>query len=327
MFKKINIKWLAVSFVALLAIVVIVTLIDNKATTNRNRTFNSELTSIDTSKVTAISVYPKLKKDKIELIKTGKDWYVTIDNKKYVADENSILNILATLASMKATRVAAKDKSAWGEFEVTDSAASHVMINEGKKVTADLYIGKFSYKQPKDANPYMQQRGTLTSYVRLAGEEEVYAVEGILSMAFNRDANDFRNHTLIKSENEKWTRLTFTRPDGSYSLTKQNGRWMVDGLLADSAAVAGYFNSISWLSNGSYIDESLIQSPTASLELSIEVENLPQPIRIKAMNADTTNVYAISSSLNEGNYFSGKASGLLEKIFVEKTKFLTGKNN
>jgi hypothetical protein len=323
MFKKLNIKWLVAVFATLLVIVVIVTLIDKKSTTNRNRTFNSELTDIDTNKVSSIIIYPKSKKDFIELIKVKDTWQVTIGNKKYNADENSLKNIIVTLGSMQATRVAAKDQADWAEYEVTDSAATHVMVKEGKKVVADLYIGKFSYKQPKNANPYMQQRGTLTSYVRLADEEEVYAVDGILSMAFNRDANDFRNHTIIRSEKEKWTKLTFVCPDGPYYLTRQNDHWMIDGLLADSSSVAEYLNSISWLSNGSYIDESLVESALPDFQLTIEGENLAQPITVKALKADTANVYAIVSSENTGNYFSGKNSGLIEKLFVEKSKFQT----
>jgi hypothetical protein len=322
MFKKLDIKWLVGIFATLLVIVVIVTLIDKKSTINHNRTFNSELTNIDTANVSAIIIYPKSKKEHIELVKTDEIWQVTIKNKKYNADENSLKNIIVTLGSMQATRVAAKDKSAWAEYEVTDSAATHLIVKEGKKVTADLYIGKFSYKQPKNANPYMQQRGTLTSYVRLAGEEEVYAVDGILSMAFNREASDFRNHTIIKSEKEKWTKLTFIRPDGPFYLNKQNDRWMIDGIMADSASVAEYLSSISWLSNGNYIDESLVETNAMVYQLSIEGENFTQPINIKALKADTSNVFAIASSLNEGNYFSGKNSGLMEKIFVDKSKFL-----
>lgn len=326
MFKKLDIKWLAGIFAALLIIVIIVVLVDKKATTNRNRTFVSELTSIDTAKVTAIIIYPKAKEESIELNKSGKDWQVSIGNKKYIADENSILNILGTIGTLKATRVAAKDESGWKEYEVTDSAASHVIVKEGTKIIADLYIGKFSFKPQKNANPYMQQGGgSLTSYIRLAGEKEVYAVEGILSMIFNRGADDFRSHTIIKSEKEKWTKLSFVRPEGPFYLTKKGEQWMVDGIMADSAAVAEYLGAVSFINNGNFIDESLIRSSTPDFQLIIEGENIIEPIKVQAFKADTTNAYAILSSMNTGNYFSGKGSGLTEKIFVNKEKFLLKK--
>jgi hypothetical protein len=321
MFKKINIKWLAVVFVLLLAVVVLVTLIDNKSTINQNRTFNSQLTDFDTSKVNSLIIYPKSKKEKIQLIKTGKDWNIAIGKKSYTAEENAVKGMLNSLFALKATRIAARYKSQWNEFEVSDSSATHVQLMADKKTVADIYIGKFSYKQPENANPYMQQRGTMTSYVRVAGDDEVYAVEGILAMAFNREANDFRNHTLIKSQKENLTKLNFSSPGGSFNLIKKGKSWMVDGLIADSATVASYLSSVAWLSNSNFIDESLIESNSPDYELTIEGDNMPQPIKIKAFRADTANVYALNSSLNEGSYFSAKASGLMDKIFVDKSKF------
>jgi hypothetical protein len=293
MFKKIDIKWLAIVFVVLLALVVLVTLIDTKSTINQNRTFNSQLTDFDTVSVSSISIYPKSKNEQIQLI--------------------------------KATRVAAKDKKAWGEFEVTDSAATHVQLMTNKKIVADIYIGKFTYKQPENANPYMQQRGIMTSYVRVAGKNEVYAVEGILGMSFNREANSFRNQTLIMAAKENLTKLNFSMPGGSYNLIKQNNKWMVNGLLADSASVDSYLSSISRLNNSNFIDEPILESTSPDYTLTIEGDNIPQPIKIKAFKADTANVFALTSSLNEGSYFSAKASGLMEKIFVDKTIFLQEK--
>jgi hypothetical protein len=322
MFKKISIKWLAVVFVALLALVVLVTLIDTKSTINQNRTFNSQLTDFDTATVSSIVIYPKSNKRQIQLIKAGKGWNITVGKKSYAADENIVKNMLYSLIALKATRVAAKDKSAWGEFEVTDSAATHVQLMTDKKIVADVYIGKFSYKQAENANPYMQQRGIMTSYVRVAHSKEVYAVEGILSMAFNRDAKDFRNQTLVNSEKENWTKLVFTRPEGTYNLIKQNSKWMVNGLLADSASVASYLTSIARLNSSNFIEEQAMESTSPEYTLTIEGNNIPQPIKIKAFMADTANAFALTSSLNEGSYFSAKASGLMEKIFVDQSKFL-----
>jgi len=96
---------------------------------------------------------------------------------------------------------------------------------------------------------------------------------------------------------------------------------MVDGLLVDSASVASYLGSIAWLNNSNFIDESLVQSTSPDYNLTIEGDNIPQPIKIKAFRADSANVYALASSLNEGSYFSAKASGLMDKIFVDKSKF------
>jgi hypothetical protein len=323
MFNKIKTKWLVVTFVILLILSAIVLISNNsKSTISRNRTFKSELTDFDSAKVSQIYIYPKNKNTNIILSKSGKDWKVTVDNKKYNADPNTIKGMISTLLNLRAIRVAAKNKSEWAQYELTDSAASRVQLVEGKKTVVDLYLGKFSYQQPKNTNPYYyQQQGKMTSYVRLAGDKTIYAVDGLIAMSFNRKANDFRNRTIIHSNKEAWNRLVFNGPDKTYELNKQGNNWTIDGLAADSASVSKYLSSLAWLSNSNFVEESVMTSDKPLYTLSIEGENMPKSIKVSAFPADTTNQFAISSSLNEGAYFSGGKNGLFDKIFVGKEYF------
>jgi hypothetical protein len=93
---------------------------------------------------------------------------------------------------------------------------------------------------------------------------------------------------------------------------------MVDGFLADSTAVDKYLSSIAWLSNSDFIDEAVLEKTEPDYILSIEGNNMPVAIKIKAFKTDTVNMYGITSSINEGTYFSGKQSGLMNKIFIAK---------
>ena len=166
----------------------------------------------------------------------------------------------------------------------------------------------------------MQQQGTMTSFVRIEGDKNVYAAEGIIGMTFNRRPDDFRNKMLVKSQKERWNRLTFMRQEETFSLTKQGENWTIGGLMADSTIVARYLSAMAWLSNSDFIDyEGDTSSPSHTL--SIEGENMSAPIKIFAFIADTANKYAITSSMNEGTYFSGSKSGLFDKIFVSKEYF------
>jgi len=124
----------------------------------------------------------------------------------------------------------------------------------------------------------------------------------------------------VKSQKERWNRLTFMRQEETFSLTKQGENWTVGGLMADSATVAKYLSAIAWLSNSDFIDYNGDTS-TPSHTVSIEGENMSAPIKIFAFVADTANQYAITSSMNENTYFSGNKSGLFDKIFVSKEHF------
>ena len=326
MFNKINSKWLIGIFAVLLTLSVLVVLLNHsKSTASKNRTFKSEIVDFDTANVTRITIIPKTGGEPIDLLKSTDVWKVRINNKEYNADPSAIKGMLTSLIMLRATRIAANSKDQWAKYEVTDSAATHVMINEGKKVVADIYLGKFSYQQPKNANPYMQQQGTMTSYVRIAGDKHVYATDGMIAMSFNRQPNDFRNRTLILSNKEKWNRLAFTAPNNSFDLTKQGNNWMIDGLAADSASVASYLSSLSRLSSSAFVKESVRTSENPLYTLSIEGENMIRPIIIQAFPADTVNMYAITSSLNSGSYFSGSKNDLFNKTFKSKEYFLPNK--
>jgi hypothetical protein len=324
MFNKIKIKWLIITFSALLILAVAALISNNsKSTISRNRTFKSELTDFDTTKITQICIYPKLKNETIILSKSGDDWKVMVEDKEYNADPNTIKGMIHTLLNLRATRLAANDRAQWAEYELTDSAASRVQLLAGKNTVVDVYLGKFSYQQPKNVNPYdYRQQGKMTSYVRLAGHKEVYAVDGFIAMSFNRKADDFRNRTIVRSEKETWNRLSFTGPDHTFDLVKQGNQWTIGGLLADSASVAKYVGSLAWLSNSAFVEENVMLSDKPLYTLSIEGENMASPIKISAFPADTLNKYAISSTLNEGAYFSGSSNGLFEKIFVGKENLL-----
>lgn len=323
MFNKINIKWLIGSFAVLLLLSVLVVLLNHsKSTASKNRTFKSEIVDFDTANVSRITIIPKTGGVPIDLVNSKNIWKVRINDQEYNADPSAVKGMLTNLKSLRATRIAANSKDQWSKYEVTDSSATHVMLNEGKKVVLDIYLGKFSYRQPKNTNPYMyQQQGTMTSYVRIAGDKHVYATDGMITMSFNRQANDFRNRTLIRSDKEKWNRLEFTTPESSFRLTKQGNSWMIDGLTADSASVVSYLSSLSRLNSPAFIEESVRTSENPLYTLSIEGENMALPIKIQAFPADTVNIYAITSSMNEGSFFSGN-NNFFNKIFVAKENFM-----
>jgi len=244
MFSKINTKWLAGIFLALLLLAVIILIRNNsKSGVNRNRTFTSQLTDFDTSNISIMMVYPKAGGEPIQFDKEANNWKISIGGKKYNADGGMLEGMILNLQTLHAIRIAAKGKDQWTKYEVTDSLATRVQLMTNKKKVADIYIGKFSYKQPKNPNPYIQQQGTMTSFVRIEGDKNVYAIEGIIGMAFNRRPGDFRNKMLVKSQKERWNRLTFMRQEETFSLTKQGENWTVGGLMADSATVAKYLSA------------------------------------------------------------------------------------
>lgn len=300
MFRKINSKLLISVFVVLLAFVVIVELMDSR---KGNRTFKSDLVDVIADDVTSIELYPKaVSGSLIRLFKENDKWKVESDGKTYNADGPGALRMINELNDMKPKSVAATGKDRWKQFEVTDSLGTRVKLMSGNKVLADLVIGKFSFSQPNNT----------TSYVRLSEDKEVYGVNGMLAMSFNRHLNTFRDRTIIKSDKNNWTKLSFSYPaDSSFVLEKRENKWMIGDMQADSAKVAQYFTRIANLTDGNFADGKPSVSPTH--HLSIEGKNMMQNVEITGYYEGPDN-FVLESNQNPDTWINSKTTA--NKVFV-----------
>lgn len=294
-----------------------------------DRTFKDKILLNDTTDITSITIVPRLEMDhKITLTRNGDGWTVAKGEKTVVADGAAIANILEQLAAMKPMRVAATHADQWKTYELTDSLSTVLTINYGKRKSQQVYIGKFNYKQPQGQNPYamygQQPRGTMTTAVRTSGDKNTYIVEGFLGMAFNRDINDFRNKSVIRSNAIDWTKLSFSYPaDSSFEMVKEAGVWKIDGTDIDSAEAAGFVNTISHLNSYSFADD-VKPAGTPLYSLTVEGNNFSRPIKLDVCaSADSTVGYLIQSNMNTEAVFSDPdGSSVVNRVFVPKSKFL-----
>lgn len=323
MFNKLNTRALLILVLVLLVIVFVIKYFDAK---KGDRTFKSELVTIDTSRVDEILFFPLNNvQETVNLKKSGNHWELKLDDKYVKADSRVVNNLLTMLLNLKPERVAATNESQWDKYEVGDSTGVQVQIKQSGEVVSDLIIGKFSYQQPEagsqQQNPYQQQKGKMTSYVRLNKENEVYAVDGYLKMNFTMDMNNYRDKTLVNVSKNDITKLMFDYPaDSSFTLVKEGENWMVDGMQADSVEMVSYISSVSRIMNYDFVD-NVKYSGNPIYKLTIEGNNF-SPVILTAFPADTTNKFIITSSVNPDGKFSGAKSGLTEKIFTAKGRFI-----
>ncbi|MGB5895633.1 MAG: DUF4340 domain-containing protein, partial [Ignavibacteriaceae bacterium] len=218
MFKKASNNLLGLVFVILLLVVVILFFFDPG---KNERTFREVLVDIDTSAVTQILIFSKANNyQPIKVFKQNNKWLVELKNGKTASvTEQKITQTLSELTSIIPKRLAARNKEKWGEFQV-DSAGTRVQIFEGDDRSLDIVIGRFNYQQ---------QLQSVSSYVRLHKDVDVYEVDGFLALTFNKDADAFRDGTVIKDDSNSWTKLQFDYPaDSSFILNKINSKWYVN---------------------------------------------------------------------------------------------------
>ena len=308
MFKKASNNLLGLVFAVLLLVVVILLFFDSG---KNERTFSEVLVDIDTTAVTKILIFSKANNYlPIKIFKQNNGWLVELRNGKTASvPDQKISQALSELGSIIPKRLAARNKEKWGEFSV-DSTGARVQIFEGENLSLDIVIGRFNYQQ---------QLRTVSTYVRLHQDVDVYEVDGFLTITFNKDADAFRDGTVIKDDSNSWTQLQFDYPaDSSFTLSKINNKWYVNNIETDSAKTVKYLGSLSNLTQDKFVEDDVNQTGQKSTyKLTISNDKL-EFIELTAY-VDSTN-YVIISSENSEAKFNGRFFG--STVFVNNKSFL-----
>lgn len=300
--QKLN-KFLWVIFLTLIIVVIWIFLSDPS---KNERTFRQNIVNIDTTKITEIYLFPKSQNGKeVKLFKTENIWKVKTEfNKEFTIPPFKIKNLLNQLLAIKPKRLASRSSEQWSVYQV-DSNATRILVNEGTEETLNLIIGKFAFQQPR----------SMSTYVRLANDVDVYEVDGFLEMTFNKDANSFRDETIISSDKSNWVKLVIDTPNAeSFTLVKSDKKWFIDDKLTDSSKTEKVLNELSRISNSEFaniFDENSL--PPLNEKLLIE-SNDGSIITVSSFR-DSSN-YIIHSSSNPENYFKGEK--ISSKIFFDK---------
>ncbi len=297
-----------------------------KLTQKEDRTFRSEMVTIDSADVTKIVILPKVggEGQEVAISKTGYEWKLESEGKTYKADASSINNILAELMKMKSERVAAVEESKWDTYEVSDSTGTRIQLFKGKKMISDLYVGKFDYTQPKGPqSQYQQNKGKMSTYVRPAEDNSVYVVDGFIKMSIQPNVNAYRDKTLFVANKEDITRITYNYSNNNnFVLSKEEGKWLLNGTPTDSIKTTVYINKIAKIVSSNFIDDVEPFSHTPAFQVRIEGNNL-LPVELKAFPADSINKFVITSSNVPDTKYSGQKAGLFERIFVDSSNFFS----
>jgi hypothetical protein len=289
-------------------------------TQNKERNFRTGLIDFDTTLVNRIEIAPPSPAEKIILLKDSDSWRVKKANNSYAADIGSIKNLMLQLDGSEIKNVAANTSSDWDKFKTTDVQGTRVRFLNNSKILSDIILGKFEYIQPESqqqANPYMRQpQGEMLTYARIAGEDNVYTIDGMISLGMGKKADDYRDKKVTSLTYDNLNELSFDYTDEkAFKLVKREGKWYIDQAEADSAITGKYLRSIINLAGKAFYNTE-IQNEHHSSKLTI-LQSTGDIIEIKAFEIDTSSV-VITSSLNPTNSILDKDKKLAEKLFVNQ---------
>ncbi len=322
MSKRKNNTVLIIILVILAGILILTKLIREPG---RQSNLKTDLMAIDTADVSRILI-DRTNDKTIKFVKNGSTWTVSQGDIKSKEEKGTASGILGSLAGIRPNRLVAKSESKWNEYEVGDSASTTITFeNSGGKKLGSIIIGKFSYEQPSGPSAnYGRGSFSGSSYVRVPGEKEVYAVEGFLSMMLRRDFNSYRDKTFIEADKNDISRITFSYPaDSSFVLTYHDSAWYAGDMKADSMITESYLNRLSSVSGNSIKDD---YTPAGSPLLRMKIEGKTmQPVDVECYEGESPDNFILHSGQKPEVYFSSNKTGLFDRIFKPENYFLNVK--
>lgn len=276
--------------------------------TSRSKSFRQELVQIDTSQVSKLVISKS--GESFQVMKDAGSWKVTIsDNKTVDATASSVKNALGTLLSIRPDRIATRDPGKWSDYQV-DTTGTRVQVFEGNKNTLDMIIGRFG----------VQGQRQFHTFVRLEGDNEVYAANDFMGISFPSEPKSFRNSRFLQMQTDSISQITFQYPaDSSYILSKRDSVWLIGSQLADSASVAGYLSDLRFISSTEFVDDvdpNLLINPV----FKVDIQANGGDSEILEAYINPKYAFIFHSSYNPNNYFSDEK--LNSRIFVGKESLL-----
>ena len=271
----------------------------------RSDNFRSTLVEINAEEVTAMKIIKGAAETSLK--RNGEEWIITLaSGKEVTAKYSSVEEAISSLESIKPDKMVARKAERWAEYEV-DTAGIRVEVFEGNKKTLDIVLGRFG----------MIGQNKFYTFVRLSADEEVYVANDFISFSIPYETSAYREQELYDLNRDSLVSVTFNYPaDSSFSLVKQDSRWTVDGVAADSAGMAGYLGALTYKSSPEFEDvkeESQLGPPTCTVTFkSTDKETV--------VSAWKSSPWVIKSSENSSLFSDDK---LFEDLFKGRGAFLT----
>lgn len=298
-----NNKTLAIAFGALLLIYLLSKLLGG----NRERSFDPKIIDIDTSAVDRIVVHPAAGDEMFELSKTGSGWQLKRSADLFQATAGSVGGLLSNLSQVQADRIVSKNPDRHKDYAVDEGSGTRIELYGGQKKLGDVVVGRFNFNQATRSG---------ISYLKKYDEDEVYSVEGFLSMSLTQGFENYRNKVLTSLTAGDLTKITLEDRDDNLVILKSDSLWRdPSGLQVDSASVAGYLSTVQSVTGGTFINTRGDVGERLKT-LKIEGNNLPESVTINCYaSQDTSHHFVIHSSANSEGYFFSDSNGIYSRFF------------
>jgi hypothetical protein len=162
----------------------------------------------DTDKVTKIEI-KNADKSNVTLEKKGDAWELTAPVSAK-AEQSNIKSLLDNLKELKVKESITKSADLYGQYDLTDEKAVHVVAYKGADKAIDLYFGK---------------SGSRGQVMRAGGKDGVYVADKYSSYLYTREVKNWRERAILKFEDANAIQVSIENKNGLFSFSKNDDKW------------------------------------------------------------------------------------------------------
>jgi len=187
------------------------------------------ISTLDANQIEKVLLESPANASQLQLEQKGGVWKLTAPLQDDV-EKTTVTGLMDKLRNFRAGSVVSSNKAKYEKFDLTDQMAVHVRVYEvGKSSpTLDVFVGKKAV-------------GWSDSFVRFAGQDDVYIAMDLPSYFLTQPAHEFRQKTIFPESAKNMNSLEIKKGPDTWAFSRSGSTWtyvqqgkMVDGAWMDS---------------------------------------------------------------------------------------------
>jgi len=231
---KLNNKILAI----VLSVLVLILIYQKFIHKADNRSFKDVLLELESSDIDQFKLINRGIVSQLE--KTEGGWILKGDNgDDYPVNSSAVGPLLDAARGVKTQQLVSRSADKHAEYELDAASGKLLECYSKGKLLGGLYAGRFNFDQARRA---------AKTYVREAGDSDIYSTEGFLAMSLDRKPDDFRIKEILPGlKPDELNKITLMEGGTTQTIEKTlDASWM-DGesVMLDSISLSNYINALS----------------------------------------------------------------------------------
>jgi len=271
--------------------------------------FPMPLIAVDTAVLTTISI--EKEDEQLTFRREDAGWIVSNGRLHLRALADPMHRLLEVFSLIQTHGLFDKEAVADGRHGTDPPEGLRVRLYAGEQALESFTLGRFHFDP--------QQR-RYTSYLRLAGQQEIHIVDGERTLPLRTRFEAYRHRELLRLPHAaRITRLEYHRSDTTFRFERLPTGWRMNGAIPiDSSEAETFLRRLRQVKGGVFADDfdELMAQSRLLYTLSIHGEDLPAPIELHCYSDSSRQPpFVLRSSMHPEVFFASDSSGLYHELF------------